>query len=184
MSTWAFEETIAGDFDDREPLERLVTFYRANGYEVVDETEDAEPDGGETVSETREQTDDADPRSRTLQRGESGAGWWTSKMYELAAEVTLTRCASPDSPSSDAVRISYEIETSGQYLTESDRRFWTRELDTALSHLESGQGDPRDLRPTEEKRAERMEQSRMRYALWGGAAAFVLVILARTGGCF
>jgi len=165
MSTWEFEETYEGPFEAEEPLAVLVEFYRTNGYERLD-------GGGDDAST---------PSSPVaLTRGEEGAGWWSSDMTELYAEVTIE---APSSEEDDAVSISYGVETSGQYMTDSDRQFWRRELETARQRLHAPSGDSRDLRQAEKKRAERMEQSRLRYALWAAAGAFAFVIVARTMGC-
>ena len=169
MSTWQFEETIEGPFDSEPPLELVTTFYRANGYEPLDE-------------ESRRVEDETENR-RVLSRGEEGASWWSSTMTELRAEIELRQLASSAQYPSRAIEITYEVETSGQYMTDSDRRFWKREIDMASSYLDHPDGDPRDLRPMEDKRAERMEHSRIRYAFWGSAAAFILVLVFRTVGC-
>lgn len=143
-----FEETISIDVPDGavSPVERLSTFYRHNGYG---------PDG-----------DDVD---HIFVRGESGAGWLSSKMTDLATELTIE-------VGDKTIVLTYRVETTGQHLTDEDRAFWKREADAAESYLR-GDEELLDLRLLEEERAKNLRSELRGVGLWAMGIVFVIVFV-------
>ncbi len=128
---------------------KLHDFFVHNGYESSNP-----PDSNEPL---------------VFNRGETGAGWWTSDMSELATELVIE-------PSADTVRLHYEIDTSGQILTDEDRAFWEDEVKAAERYL-LGTGELVDLRKKEALRAEKMKREHRKLTIWATAIVFFLVFI-------
>ena len=181
MSTYVTEQTIEGPFPSSTPLEDLVDFYRANGYRVLYETNPSpnplthdQPDAQE--DQAHNEVDSADPEAEQpfeatkLSRGHDTAGWWSSNMTRLPTRIDVR-------PSEQAIEIRYEVDTTGQRLTEEDRDFWSQELRAAAQYLRNPSRQPRDLRHEEAKRAEQIRRRMLSYGIWGAIIAFFLVLL-------
>lgn len=142
-----------------QPLERLLEFYRANGYETTDDEADDLSDGLRLV------------------RGEPGIGWWTSDMSKLRTTLEIRR-------RDDTIDLRYVVDVTGQILTDDDREFWERELEAARQHL-AGLGEfPRDLRDLEANRAKNIHHSMLSRGIWGGIIVFVVIAFLRILGMF
>lgn len=142
---------VEGPFPDDEPVDRLVVFYMANGYELVEREADS-------------------PARASLERGEAGAGWWTSDMTKLHTRVHLERHA-------ERVEVVYEVDTSGQVLNDIEEAFWRRELQAARRYCRGEVDEPRDMREQEANRAAKQKSSLMSFGLWGAVAVFLIVVL-------
>lgn len=182
MAEYTNSETLDGPFGAENPLDPLVEFYRTNGYLIEEWSENpsdaADSDDAESseASDTSEASDD-DARSPAissgevrLSRGEPNAGWWSSDMTDLSAEVHATY-------ESGTLEIDCTVDVTGQKLSEDDRAFWQRELDAATEYVRHPHRTPRDLRHEEEKRAEKLRRRALSYGIWGAVVAFVLVVL-------
>ena len=147
------EETFAVDVpdDSGRALERLVEFYRHNGYSSTC--------GGD------------DTHRRTLVRGTSGASWWSSNMARLKTEVTID-------VDDEGGHISYRVQTSGQHLTEDDRAFWEHETMAASDYLHR-RATLVDLRPAEAQRAQRVQKEYRSFGLQ--AAVFIVLAIVVAG---
>ena len=203
---------IEAPFPDDDPVERLMEFYLANGYRLVerskrpvdstdsteqgahhsaeasadtdeaDEADGVEPEADEAdeadgvepeADEAAEASSPADPQTVTtaaqFARGESGAGWWTSNMTELGAELHIER-------DGDTIHLSYRVDISGQVLNEKEEGFWRRELDHARRYCKGEDDEPRDLRPAEAKRADNVKNSFRSTGIWAGVAVFFAIV--------
>ena len=159
MGTHSTERVVEGPFRPSDPGETLLEFYRRNGYDYAVPVEADDP--GEDV---------ADDDSLTLVRGRPAAGWWSSDMTKLPTRVEIE-------PHDQQIRIHYDIDVTGQHLTEEDRRFWEREIGAAIEYLHHPNRSPRDLRHEEAKRAEQIRRRMLSYGIWGGVIAFLLILL-------
>lgn len=135
--------------------------------ESASDESDAETDG--SPSEFEEVAASIESGRLHLSRGRHDTGWWSSDMTKLHAEVTAVY-------RSDSLEIDYEVDVSGQRLTEDDRAFWDRELDAAAEYVMHPHRTPRDLRHEEAKRAEELRRRMLTYGIWGAIIAFFLVI--------
>ena len=143
MSSYETTHRI-GDVDELDDaVERLVEFYRHNGYEVAERTD-------ENVE---------------FRRGRPRAGWFSSEMTRLQTTVRTDI-------DGDAVTIRYTVDTSGQWLTDEDRQFWTREAESAEECVNGA--DPVDLRDEERRRAGDVTGQIRRTGL---QAMFIIIIL-------
>ncbi len=150
-----------GPFADDDPVGRLLEFYMANGYRVVDR---------QRVALDAEVSDeDAPLQKASFERGRAGAGWWTSNMTELHTRVEVEFAQ-------ECVRLSYKIDTSGQMLNEIERAFWRRELQAARRYVHGDSDEPRDLREDEAQRAKKQKGSLVSMGLWGAVAVFVFIV--------
>lgn len=157
MSTHRETGEIEGPFATGDPVSRLLEFYLANGYRIV-----------ERQAETG---DDAAPlTSLRVERGRAGAGWWTSNMTELHTEVEVER-------DGDTVHVSYTIDTSGQLLNEIEEGFWGREINSARRYACNDSGEPRDLRKEEARRAEHQNDELMSIGLWGAIGVSIVIVV-------
>lgn len=162
MATLHETSEIDGPFATDDPVRRLVEFYVANGYKVVEHD-------GEAAA-----LDDAQPLPASadqvrLERGKSGNGWWTSNMTELFTYVRLQR-------HDEQVHIAYEVETTGQMLNDIEQTFWRREAQWARRHVNADDDEPpRDLRDEEAKRAKQQTSSLVSVGLWGAVLAFLVL---------
>lgn len=154
---------IDGPFERDAPIERLAAFYRANGYEVIADDEERPDDNVDTEL-------DEGRRSVQLRRGKRGASWWTSNMARLFTRVEATRVE-------HAIRITYEIDVTGQLLNENERSFWRREARQAGYYAQGARSEPQDLREHEARRARNQRRSRLSYALWGALSFFIFFIV-------
>ena len=148
MATLDLHESVSTEAGD-DVLEKLQEFYRANGYEISAGGDD------DTVLMTR---------------GESGSGWWSSNMTELASTVTLVSRGA-------TVEIHYDVDVSGQYLTDEDRTFWSNEIAKAKKYAMGGLEKPTDLRKAEEQRADKGFSSRIYVGIWGAFLIAVVIIM-------
>jgi len=159
-STYTTERGEEGPFRADTPMKRLIEFYRANGYELVDERIDDD------------RISDHPGESVVMARGNSQAGWWSSDMTKLSSRVEAYR-----NTDEQTLALEYQVDTSGQHLTESDRQFWDREMQAAFDHLRNPSRTPRDLRHEEAKRAERIRRRILSYGIWGAIITFLLIVL-------
>lgn len=151
MSDYHFTHRIDARQEVRasDPTRTLVEFFEANGYSL------------DAASEPSS-------NSKTLTRGEAGAGWWSSNMTELRASVEIRSEA-------DAILLDYRIDVTGQHLTEADRTFWKREAEAAEAHLDHPDRSPRDLRPAETERAQKIHGTMLTYGIWGAILMFLVI---------
>lgn len=145
------EETFAIDAADDDGGQRLLEFYRHNGYSVVDNDRGQAP--------------------WTLERGTDGASWWSSNMTKLKTRITIDR-------SEGGYAVTYRINTTGQHLTDDDRAFWRREASTAEDVLHDRRSIV-DLRPREADRAEALKMEYRSFGL--RAAVIIVVTIVITG---
>ncbi|MFP4600296.1 MAG: hypothetical protein ACLFVJ_18725 [Persicimonas sp.] len=150
-----------GPFADDDPVGRLLEFYMANGYRVVDRQR-----AGRDAEATDE---DAALQMASFERGRAGAGWWTSNMTELHTRVVVELA-------DERVRLSYNVDTTGQMLNEVERAFWRRELQAARRYMLGEASEPRDLREDEAQRAQKQKGSLLSMGLWGAVAVFVFIV--------
>ena len=143
-----YEETFSIDIGDDvdTPVKTLCEFYLHNGYEA----------------------DSGDGPQPVLRRGESGAGWLSSKMTDLATTVTIEE--------GDDIELKYHVDTTGQHLTDEDRAFWTTEAQAAESYLRGDRGLT-DMRPLEKKRVKELRGELRSVGLWAMAIVFVTVFV-------
>jgi hypothetical protein len=149
MSTLELHDEVTAD-EPESVLARLEEFYVANGYDY----------GPETGSDD----------TTLLVRGKSGSGWWSSNMTELASEVRLVTRA-------NTVEIHYDVDISGQYLTDEDRTFWDNEIAKAATFGRGELQKPPDLREAEEQRAEKGFGGRLYVGVWGAFLVAVVILL-------
>jgi hypothetical protein len=154
MATHRETGTFEGQPEQTSSLDKLVDFYLANGYLQVDLTE---PDG-ETA-----------PAAVRLERGKSGAGWWTSDMTKLYTQLDLEWTG-------EHVAFTYEVDTSGQILKDVEKAFWRREVQWARRYLAGDVDTPRDLREEEAQRADQQENSLMSIGVTGAVVVFLAII--------
>lgn len=159
MSTYSTQRKVEGPFRPADPLEPLTEFYHHNGYrrKYADEPDDL---GGDDVE------------VRIFVRGRTAANWWASNMTKLPTRVEIRR-------DDDALRITYEVDVTGQHFTDEDQDFWRRELDAACEYLRNPSRTPRDLRHEEAKRAERIRRRMLSYGIWGAVGAFLMILLLK-----
>lgn len=162
MATYATDRVVEGPFTASDPLDVLAEFYRDNGYDYAADTT--------SQVESAPDAEGSDGEVLVFQRGRESAGWWSSNMTELSTRVELAR-------QGDAIEISYQVDVTGQHLTEEDRQFWRHEIAAAVDHLRHPSRSPRDLRHEESKRAERIRRRMLSYGIWGAILAFLLVVL-------
>ncbi len=143
MSTYERTHRIEGIADVDDAVERLVEFYRHNGYKVADRADD-------TVQ---------------FRRGRPRGGWFSSEMTQLQTTVHAE-------PGDDTLSLEYTVDTSGQWLTDEDRQFWSREAEAAEACVNGA--DPVDLRDDERQRAGDVTSEIRRTGL---QAMFIIVIL-------
>lgn len=154
------KETLATDaLDDLDDaMARLSEFYLANGYlpaaGSAAATSDGEQDSGACV----------------FTRGKPGSGWWTSDMSELFTRVRVEQLG-------EQLLLAYEIETTGQWLSEADRGFWARERQAAVHFLTGVTQQPQDLRPAEGMRSKKVSRGFVSIGLTGAFAAFIVIVL-------
>jgi hypothetical protein len=158
MSNLELSFHFDGPFEaDRD--ERITDFYEANGYQ----RRDAEGDTSE--------------RAHRLERGERNAGWTTSCMCDLFAQVTVEL-------DEERLSVRYVVDVAGQHITEEDRAFWAQEAERAAEHVRGG--PLYDLREAERRRAERTRAETIRTALFGSMMVvlivFALVVFASSLG--
>lgn len=163
MSTHRQTGEIDGPFATEDPVYRLLEFFLANGYRVLER---------HALQVEQPATEDAPSplESVRLERGRAGAGWWTSDMTELHTTVDLVR-------GDDIVRVRYEVDTSGQLLNEVEEAFWSRELQWAKRYLRDDSDAPRDLREDEARRAENQKDDLFSLGLWGAVGIFMVIII-------
>lgn len=161
MSTHRQTGEIDGPFTTDDPVYRLLEFFLANGYRVVERQRES-PDAEES----------APLASVRLERGRAGAGWWTSDMTELHTRVDLV-----GDDESDLVRVRYEVDTSGQLLSDVEEAFWSRELQWAKRYLRDDSDEPRDLREDEAQRAKNQKDDLFSVGLWGAVGIFMVIIV-------
>ncbi len=165
MATHRETGEIEGPFPADDPVFRLLDFYLANGYRVVERRPATDAD----------ESDSAPLAGARVERGRAGAGWWTSDMTELHTEVDIAR-------DGDRLNVAYTVDTSGQILNEVEQGFWGREIKAAQRYACGDADTPRDLRETEARRAENQKDELMSMGLWGAIGVFVaLVLLAFLG---
>ncbi|QDG53779.1 hypothetical protein FIV42_24460 [Persicimonas caeni] len=163
MSTHRETGEIEGPFPTDDPVFRLIEFYLANGYRIVERQK--EP------SDAQSSEDDTAPLTgATVERGRAGAGWWTSNMTELHTSVVIER-------HDELMRVSYTVDTSGQLLNEAEQAFWSREIRSAQRFARGDADEPRDLRKEEERRAENQKDELMSIGLWGAIGVFTLIVV-------
>lgn len=159
MATHRETGTFEGPHDEGTPLDTLVDFYVANGYVPVDAAEPGEP-SDEPV---------ATARSVSLERGKSGAGWWTSDMTKLHTRLQLDWTG-------EHIEYTYEVDTSGQLLKEVEQAFWRREVQWARRYLAGDVDAPRDLRDEEARRADEQENSLISMGVSGAVVVFLVIV--------
>lgn len=130
------------------PMDELKIFFRTNRYAL--ESEDEEE--GKAV----------------LVRGQKGKGFWTSDLTVLPTRLELELM-------DEFIWARYEVDTSGQRLTDEDRSFWTREATAAITFLETG--ETVNLVQVERDRADQIRADFARKGVFlGGVVAFVLFV--------
>lgn len=104
----------------------------------------------------------------TLIRGKKGASWFRSDMSRLHTHLSIEEAAR-------GLTLSYCVEVRGQRLTEDDKRFWHREVDHARAYLLEPDQSPRDLRPEEALRAERLTEDLRRQGIFAAIVVFLTI---------
>ena len=145
--------TIVTPLEGKRDLDAMIrggeAFFLANGYTRL------EPGaGGEAWRGTR---------------GRVGAGWRVSDMTQLHATVAVVVGEAGEGT------LRHEVEVRGQRLSREDVAFWEREARLARAYMEGGEGEPKDLRPSERKRAERVRAHFVKLAMRGALTSFVVV---------
>ncbi len=175
MATHLETRDIEGPFPHGDPFERARHFYEANGYVVESEQERLDDTDAATPGEVER---------LVLQRGEKGAGWWSSNMTDLLARVDVRRTQD------GGVGVVCRVDITGQIMKEPDEAFWRREVDAAAAYIvgevEDPQAPPRDLREEESARAAETFRGTLRTGLRGSILAFLvlcalLLVLYRIG---
>lgn len=163
MTIHSTQRQLDGPFKTSVPVEKLAEFYRANGYELL-----------EVVDPDSDEDSDANEPDRVAQfeRGETEARWWSSDMSRLPTRVEVRR-------ENDGLTIEYEVDVTGQHLTDADRDFWEREIQAAGNFLRNPSRRPRDLRHEEAKRAEQLRRRFLSYGIWAAIIAFLMVVLIK-----
>jgi hypothetical protein len=147
MSTLNLHETLETR-DPQNVVDRLQDFYNANGY-VLGLSDD------DTI---------------VMVRGESGSSWWSSNMTELPCEIRLI-------PRDDRVELHYDVDVSGQYITDEDQAYWENELEKAVHYALDELEHPTDLRKAEEDRADKGFGERIAMGIWGAIIIAVFIML-------
>jgi hypothetical protein len=174
MATLQETITLESEHEDSEMIfARLERFFLANGYAIADIARALDPDDEESEV----------TREVLFERGDEGNGWWSSDMTELFSRVKASAA------SSGKLVLRYEVDVSGQRLTEEDLGFWKREREAAAAYAASEEDEePVDLREEEKARAKGRWSSTLSSSLKGFFSAFVilfmLLILAQRFGFF
>ena len=113
-------------------------------------------------------TDDDSARPLIMTRGTRGASWWSSNMTELQTRVTLV--AEPPA------KLTYQVEATGQILSDEDRAFWKREARAAEAYL-LGRGELVDLRRQEAQRSRKVAGEHRKLALQATLLVFLTVFV-------
>lgn len=145
MSQHKVEQLINGPFE-ADAATLIAEFCEANGYK---------------------RRADAGEEALVFERGEEGAGWWTSAMTGLLTQLEVQIEA-------QRVRLRYTIDIAGQRLSDEDRKFWAREAEHMGGYLRGG--TLFDLRHAEEQRAARTRSGTINIAMVGGFGVFCLII--------
>ena len=153
MSTYRETGTIEECSPAAEAVQRLTEFYLANGYEAVESSQ---------IESNRIE-------SNKFERGEPGAGWWTSNMTELLTVVVIESAG-------ERIQITYQVDTTGQLLKEVEQAFWRRELQWARRYATEETDEPRDLRDEEERRAKSQTSEMRSLGLWAAVAIFAVIV--------
>ena len=185
MATFSTQKTLEGPFSTSAPIDDLIDFYLANGYRpVYDATASSESADAPPLGEPNDQPvelpdeepfdlpdpEEADEVTLEVARGREAAGWWSSNMTRLPVRVQALR-------RNGEIQLRYEVDTTGQHLTDEDRDFWTDEIRAAMRYLRNPSRRPPDLRHEEAKRAEQIRRRMLSYGIWGAIIAFVFVLL-------
>lgn len=133
--------------DGPAPLDRLTIFYEANGYEASG-------------------SDDL----RIFRRGKPRAGWFSSKMTDLEAEVRVEF-------TEEKIDLYLKVNIQGQRLTDEDRAFFGKEVEAAEKFLLSDDEKPRDLRPHEALRAKQATADLRRSGNQLAIFLFIVIVL-------
>lgn len=155
-----YRDTLIGTFEGLTATvlaERLHLFYAQNGYEKVQR--EGSPGEGSWEELGR------------WERGRRGAGWWSSDMARLFAQV----CLEIDSRTM-SYRVVLSVDTTGQHMTAEDEAFWRGEF-TALEAYLEGEGELLDLREAERARASAGRKDTMRLSVYGFMITFVLLFV-------
>lgn len=167
MSALRETETIERSSPTDDSVHRLLSFYKANGYRVV-ECRDSTGEAVEAPHDDQVEVCDT-VRQATVERGKPGAGWWTSDMTKLHTVVVLENLG-------DCVKVTYEVETSGQWLNEVEQAFWRRELKWARRWVCKEGDQPHDLREEESRRAKNQTRGMRSTGLWGAMIVFIVIV--------
>jgi hypothetical protein len=149
MSTHHETGTIPPGSSADDTVQRLLTFYLANGYTVI------EQEGASAA---------------TLERGKPGSGWWTSNMAKLHASIAIET-------EDDCVQVAYQVDTSGQLLKDVEQAFWRRELQWARRYVEGDTDEPRDMREEEARRAKHQTNDLRSLGLWSAVGIVVAILI-------
>jgi hypothetical protein len=162
------------EIDD--PMRRLVEFYLANGYRLSERNGEFASEGvasegvaSEGVASEVGSPEDSSPTHVRFVRGKAGNGWWSSNMTELHTHVDLAR-------DDETVRVAYEVDTTGQILTEVERSFWQRERQFAERYLRGSTDAPHDLRAEETDRADEKSRGFLSFGISAAIAVFMIII--------
>jgi hypothetical protein len=182
MATHRETGTIEAHLYTDDSVQRLVTFYLANGYRVVERRDEAgelvaPSDPAHHLDDQPAETQPAETQpaegdalsSAKFERGKPGAGWWTSNMSKLHTVVVVES-------DGERVDIAYEVDTSGQMLKEVEKAFWRRELQWAYRYAKAESDEPRDLRDEEERRAKHQTSDMRSIGLWGAMTVFIVIV--------
>jgi hypothetical protein len=157
-----------------DPMERLVKFYVANGYDIRNvEFRPVENAPNPQTDESGKESEGAEPSDvmvcATLCRGRPGDGWWASDMTDLAvvADLTLERAI---------VEATFVVDVRGQFLSRGDREFWQSEAISSSAYL-SGVSDIVDCRAAEVLRGKAVSHSIRSGAKWLGVVVFLVLIV-------
>jgi hypothetical protein len=109
------------------------------------------------------------PQLMTYQRPGSFPGW-TPKDWKVKAIIQIA--ASPGQPTQ--VNVTFDIDTTGQFVIKSERQYWQNELDDVEQAIRTGKVD---VAASAEKARPLLAKSRIASAVIIGSAVIVLAII-------
>lgn len=103
-------------------------------------------------------------------RGSAGSGWWSSDQSNLRSIVAVQA-------DDNAVHATWVVDTTGQWITDDDEQFWTRETEHAQRAVEGELDHMPDLTQREEQRSKDITRSAVRTGLISAVITFCFILL-------
>jgi len=141
------ERSISFDSDPALARERVANYFALAGYTQAT----------------------AQPQLMTYQRPGSFPGW-TPKDWKV--NVIIQIASGPGQPAQ--VIVTFDIDTTGQFVIKSERQYWQNELDNIEQAIRTGKVD---IAASAEKARPLFAKSRIASALIIGSAVIILVII-------